>query len=171
MSNVLIGIIGVILFIGLALAGALILGDDFRTSSSASKAAAVSQNLRQIAAAVSMYELRTGRTMIASDDNKSLLQPRFLSSYPRNNPVNGGTYRINDATANEHPGMPVAMVITPIGADSRARDACVAIEEQAGNGAPDMSPKSDFGVVVRARPTVGCLLYAMNSTYYAYAGT
>ncbi len=167
MSNVLIGIIGVILFIGLALAGALILGTDFMTATSSSKAAAVAQHLNQISAAINMYQLKTGRTMIASEDNVALLQPRFLKSFPAGNPVNQGTYRINDEGANIAVA-PVRMVITPMGTDSRARDVCVAIEEQAGNPNPDLAPKSDFGAVVSSKPVVGCLLYAPTSNYYAF---
>jgi hypothetical protein len=169
MSNVLIGIIGVILFIGLALAGALILGDDFRTSSSASKAAATIQQLQQISNAISMYQLKTGRTMIASEDNVTLLQPRFLKSYPAANPFNGATYRINDATASVG-ASPVRMVITNFGTDERSRDACIAIEEQASGGTPDMTGKADFGATVAAKPRVGCFLYSANSNYYAYVG-
>jgi len=41
MSNVLIGIIGVILFIGLALAGALFLGPRFQESTNNSRGSAV----------------------------------------------------------------------------------------------------------------------------------
>jgi hypothetical protein len=168
-SNVLIGIIGVILFIGLALAGALILGDDFRSSNSASKAAATIATMQQISSAISMYQLKTGRTMIASADNITLLQPRFLKSYPAANPISGETYRINDATANIGT-LPVAMVMTPIGTDERARDACIAIEEQTGTGTPDMMPKSDFGATFAVKPRAGCFLYSQTSNYYAYVG-
>ena len=166
MSNVLVGIIGVILFIGLALAGALILGSDFTTATSASKAAAISQQLTQIAAAINMYQLKTGRTMIASDDNVTLLQPRFLKSYPAANPVNGNTYRINDAIGNTY-ATPVKMVITPLGTDQRARDVCTAIEETTTPN-PDLTPKSDFGVTVASKAAVGCLRYSLNNEYYAF---
>jgi len=81
-SNVLIGIIGVILFIGLALAGALILGDDFRSSSNDTKAAQISQAIHQMASAASMYELKTGRRLM--DGDQGLLIPRFLKSIPAN---------------------------------------------------------------------------------------
>lgn len=57
MSNVLIGIIGVILFIGLALAGALFLGPRFQDSTNNSKAAAVVQTMTQLANASNMYRI------------------------------------------------------------------------------------------------------------------
>ena len=167
MSNVLIGIIGVILFIGLALAGALILGDDFRTSSSASKAATTVQQLQQISAAITMYQLKTGRTMVASENNVALLQPRFLKSFPASNGFGTSDYRINDASGSIGGG-PVRMVITPIGSDARARDGCIAIEEQTGSGAPDMTARPDFGAAVAAKNAVGCLLYQSNGLYYAF---
>jgi hypothetical protein len=167
LSNVLIGIIGVILFIGLALAGALILGDDFRSSSSATKAATTVQQLQQISAAITMYQLKTGRTMIASENNIALLQPRFLKSYPPANGFGTSDYRINDAGASVG-ASPVRMVITPIGNDARARDGCIAIEEQTGTGTPDMTPKPDFGATVIAKNAVGCFLYQSNGLYYAF---
>jgi hypothetical protein len=169
MSNVLIGIIGVILFIGLALAGALILGSDFTTATSSSKAATVSQQLTQISAAINMYQLKTGQTALATpaNSNGAFLMPRFLKSYPVN-PTNGNPYNINDASANVGGG-PVRMVITSIGAqaDARARDVCQAIEEQATQGAFDGTPKADFGATVTSRASVGCFLYN-NGFYYAY---
>ena len=60
MSSVLIGIIGVILFIGLALAGALFLGPRFQASSNSSKASAISQSLSQTTQAVNLYALEEG---------------------------------------------------------------------------------------------------------------
>ena len=65
MSNVLIGIIGVILFIGLALAGALFLGPRFQESKISSSAAASVQALSQTANAVQLYNLNEGRRLPA----------------------------------------------------------------------------------------------------------
>ena len=81
MSNVLIGIIGVILFIGLALAGALILGDDFRESTNSSRAAQTISQMKQASDAITMYELKTGRA-ITPGTPLSALVPRFLKSLP-----------------------------------------------------------------------------------------
>jgi len=60
MSNVLIGIIGVILFIGLALAGALFLGPRFQESTQNSKAAAAMQAVSQVSHAANLYEVSEG---------------------------------------------------------------------------------------------------------------
>src|SRR3546814_7999702 len=61
MSNVLIGIIGVILFIGLAIAGALFLGPRFQESTNNSSASASVQAVSQIASAANMFEVQEGR--------------------------------------------------------------------------------------------------------------
>ncbi len=60
MSNVLIGIIGVILFIGLALAGALFLGPRFQESAVSSSAASVMQMVSQTAQAASLRQVQNG---------------------------------------------------------------------------------------------------------------
>ena len=81
MSNVLIGIIGVILFIGLALAGALILGDDFKSSNAASRAAGLTSRTQQTAAAIEMYQLKTGQMVTKNVDMSiDFLVPRFVKS-------------------------------------------------------------------------------------------
>src|SRR3546814_10920461 len=68
MSNVLIGIIGVILFIGLALAGALFLGPRFQESTNNSRASASVQAVSQIASAANMFEVQEGRIAAVTSD-------------------------------------------------------------------------------------------------------
>jgi hypothetical protein len=131
MSNVLIGIIGVILFIGLALAGALILGDDFRTASADSKAAAAVQVVQQSVQAAAMYRLKTGAPVSAG--SISALTPRFLKSTPTN-PV-ASAYTPDLRTETGAYGGPAAVV--GMGADNTSRnlDVCSEINEQTGQGA------------------------------------
>lgn len=83
MSSVLMGIIGVVLFIGLALAGALFLGDAFRTSNASVTAATIASQLKQISDAVDMYKLETGRAHVPATE-VDFLVPRFLKSVPVN---------------------------------------------------------------------------------------
>lgn len=82
MSNVLIGIIGVALFIGLAIAGAVLLGDDIRIASDDSKATAVASGLNQISQALDLRSLRTGTSIAGmasqQSDLNAMLVPRFL---------------------------------------------------------------------------------------------
>jgi hypothetical protein len=79
MSNVLIGIIGVILFIGLALAGALILGDDFRSASNSTLGATLMSQIKQAADAAEMRRLKLGVSTIPSTGTEFLV-PRFLKT-------------------------------------------------------------------------------------------
>lgn len=83
MSNVLIGIIGVILFIGLALAGALFLGEDFQNASSSAQGAALMSQIKQAADAAEMRRLKLGVSTTPSTSTEFLV-PRFLKVPARN---------------------------------------------------------------------------------------
>ncbi len=89
MSNVLIGIIGVILFIGLAVAGASFLGPRFQQSTNMSKAASVTASLDQMANAVKMRKVATGSTGPAGSPNY-LVSEGYLKAVPQDvlDPVN-----------------------------------------------------------------------------------
>ena len=174
MSNVLIGIIGVILFIGLALAGALILGDDFRNAKSSTMSAQVVGQMQQVVSAVNMYQLKTGVTMLAVNypTNIATLTPRFLKSPPKG-PVGDGftTVDVNGngtATRVDH-------VYVPIGAtsDQNAKNACIAINEQAGATDPvaalgPMTSAAAWGPFIAASKPMGCFTFAPNGAYLAY---
>ena len=82
MSNVLIGIIGVILFIGLALAGALFLGPRFQESSASSKASAMMSMLKQTADAANMANVTEGKPVLTNDS--IVLTPGYLKSEIKN---------------------------------------------------------------------------------------
>lgn len=166
MSNVLIGIIGVILFIGLALAGALILGDDFKTASSSSRAAAMSSVLQQTAAAASMFELKTGQVVTAStaNSNGQFLVPRFLKAKPVS-PVDGGEILVVDGDGNAYSNIKGQFFFANIGTDSKARDMCRAIEEGAGATNPEESQNATVVAAggnwpgwSKSHKRLGCLL-------------
>jgi hypothetical protein len=110
LSNVLIGIIGVILFIGLALAGALILGDDFKSSNAESKAAAISSMMQQSAQAINMYQLKTGQVLASAHAGAfaTAIGPRFIKSKPTN-PVNGNDFLVNNQGGG-HDGTPAVQI-------------------------------------------------------------
>jgi len=80
MSNVLIGIIGVILFIGLALAGALFLGPRFQEATINSKAATEMAQVTQYANAVALFQLQEGEKY--TNDKKARLVPAYLKVVP-----------------------------------------------------------------------------------------
>jgi type II secretory pathway pseudopilin PulG len=94
MSNVLIGIIGVILFIGLALAGALFLGPRFQESTNNSRASAAIQAVAQVANAANMYRVQEGKTDYtlvkgaANTVTTDLVVAQYLKSVP-SNPAGG----------------------------------------------------------------------------------
>ena len=148
MSNVLIGIIGVILFIGLALAGALILGSDFLDSSAASKGAAYVSQAQQVSNAVVMYEMKTG-TYAPTTTDLSFLAPRFLKTVPAG-------YRIT--RTDPTPGSEGAVVIE-INDDSTTSSICEQIQRQTGQLAPDQTydpTTRSLSLSYRANPT-GCI--------------
>ncbi len=91
MSNVLIGIIGVILFIGLALAGALFLGPRFQETSIASKASAWTQGQAQIAQAVNMKRVLEGASVQADATTPEAMRAKLVDSgFLKSVPINPG---------------------------------------------------------------------------------
>lgn len=152
MSNVLIGIIGVILFIGLALAGALILGDDFKSASTDSKAARVMSNISQIGAAAGMYTLKTGTPY--SSDLIAPLVPRFVKAEP---PPVGESFVFGFRTASGPvSGGPMAFALVGWPANSKeAKSVCASIAQTYGatleaDGEPPRAP-------VPTQATSGCI--------------
>jgi hypothetical protein len=84
MSNVLIGIIGVILFIGLALAGALFLGVRFSDSRNTSVAASVVQAVSQVSNAANLASVEDARSVQAGLDPEILKVRGYLKNVPIN---------------------------------------------------------------------------------------
>ena len=166
MSNVLIGIIGVILFIGLALAGALILGDDFRTASNSSQAASLMSQMKQAADAADMYKLKTGSAYVPAIETDFLV-PRFLKTPAVNTTFNarGDTsylYRIafNNSILVDNFREPIYLgkwLIAPIGqqGDDRALAICREIAQTYGQtDVIDYSATSD----PKPAAATGCIL-------------
>lgn len=171
MSNVLIGIIGVILFIGLALAGALLLGDDFKAANSDTKAAAVVQAMSQTTSAVSMYTIKTGTKKSAENiTGTSAMIPRFLKAAPIN-PVTkatGITLGDQNGNVNSNPASGVHMLL---GYNDEAKNVCESIQRQSGQIAPTAAFDNTGRnlTVTNWTSLVGCLRNSANSGYYAYA--
>ena len=178
MSNVLIGIIGIILFIGLALAGALYLGEQFSASSASSRAAAIASTLQQTAYAANMYELETGRTVVTRSDtrNGQFLVPEFLKQQPLN-PHTGGPVTITDSEGRSSNGNRGVIMYATVGdrTDDFARDICRNIEKNAGAPNPEESMNSDniraagnWSGWVGQNKRIGCLLNPGSNVYQAY---
>lgn len=148
MSNVLIGIIGVILFIGLALAGALILGDDFKASSNSAQAAALMSQIKQAADAADMRKLKLGVSTTPSIETDFLVS-RFLKT-----PATNATSRARTPSSTwpstywyqpqfnnnlfvdgyREPLLAAKYIVAPIGprSDERAKAVCQTISETYG---------------------------------------
>jgi hypothetical protein len=130
MSNVLIGIIGVILFIGLALAGALFLGPRFQAATISSKASATVAAAKQVADAAAMREVVEGSS--AATGAATGLAPGYLKSVPRN-PVENRSENdpiLVDADGNLS-GKPRYVVMGLYGAGDNHKY-CVEINRQSG---------------------------------------
>lgn len=84
MSNVLIGIIGVILFIGLALSGAIYLGDRLTESRNSSVGAATVQAVTQVASAISYSNTENDVKVTAGYNLDGLRTGQYLKSVPYN---------------------------------------------------------------------------------------
>ncbi len=134
MSNVLIGIIGVILFIGLALAGALFLGPRFQEATQNSKASASVQAVDQIANAARMYQVQEGRNIPGNSNGTTLAtttEPAYialvgggyLKTVP-NNPAKSGSPYVGPIEGNDY-------ALMGMGPDASL---CRRINEQVGNG-------------------------------------
>jgi len=158
MSNVLIGIIGVILFIGLALAGALFLGPRFQESTNNSKASAAVQAVSQAASALNMYRAQEGRqyTQYTLDDLKTA---NYLKSIPVN-PVHAPYFPIVTSLNGDQVFTSadyVVMGLSPSGENQTVTDAvCLAIAKQTGQ-VPSSTTTVPSGTKPPLTATAGCI--------------
>ena len=166
MSNVLIGIIGVILFIGLALAGALFLGPRFQESTNNSKASASVQVVSQIAQAASMFEVSNGRLPNEGtvDATSEIVTGGFLKAAPSNpTSVVGASHAIVYSTQGGG-SLRARYVTMMLGGNSEA--ICKAVSRQVGQIDASNNPSPSFD----GRP-VGCYTNGTGSdtTYTVFA--
>ncbi len=170
MSNVLIGIIGVILFIGLALAGALFLGPRFQESRVNALAGAYASQLQQINAAIDMYEVDKGERMLAStyQTNMAVLQTGYLKTAPVNPVRPSFPYYTPDVDGTSS-ATPVDHVYTSAGTDAYARSICIAMERQAGSSDPEgaVAEISDIADALKSHKRIGCFHYR-DGQYYPF---
>jgi type II secretory pathway pseudopilin PulG len=161
MSNVLIGIIGVILFIGLALAGALFLGPRFQESTNNSRASAAVQAVSQVANAANMYRVQEGKTdytlttgATAAANPADLVVNQYLKSIP-SNPSGGAIPSLTRNTG-----------FVSIDLVTNGAAVCDAINKQSGvvstfsAATPGTTPASPSG-------TQGC--YKNGTAFYAFS--
>lgn len=137
MSNLLIGIIGVALFIGIAIAGAVFLGPRFEDSATNSVASNSIQAVTLVATAANSYRMATG--YVSGSDMgtpQSLVDAGFMKSVPTNPSASGAGLELVDASgtdydlATDKAGFSPRYVALSIGSD---RALCTAVERQASN--------------------------------------
>jgi hypothetical protein len=153
MSNVLVGIIGVILFVGLAVAGALFLGQQFTNAAARTNATIIVGQLQQMTQAVEMYRLKTGSQSVTCQ-TVAFLVPRFLKKIPVSptltaKKAGATTYfytpQLNndlrtDPTSEQAAGVEAKYITTNLGGDATAKEACKAISDYQTKGIPTVDP-------------------------------
>lgn len=178
MSNVLIGIIGVILFIGLALAGALFLGPRFQEATTNSDASAVMAGIHQVAMAAEMYRLQEGASTLIPANDAALTTSGYLKTRPSNTtPVarkaaSGEAFRYsihlnNDIcpdNTQEGTSTSLTYVMTPVGFGEGDDKICRAIARSTSGTMKDFSADEKTGCI-RLPDSCGLL---QGTSYIAY---
>jgi hypothetical protein len=168
MSNVLIGIIGVILFIGLALAGALILGDDFRMSRASTEAAGIQQQMAQVSAAYEMYRVKMGSRPVPVSAHAHLMgretmvvmMPRFLKTLPPQTDRPNSWWFFVDENGDPAAREPAYVMFNIAGSDRSAAQVCDAVAEMAGMA--DSADKARTYGKPPADKAQGCYNYGLS---------
>lgn len=165
MSNVLIGIIGVILFIGLALAGALFLGPRFQSATNSSKASAAIQATKQVADAAHLYALSEG-TVIGFNGGAELVSKGYLKSVPKVGEANASV--LNDTgCAGCSTGTPSGIGYF-LGTDANAKSVCEAIMRQTGQLASDQPFDPISKSLIRGQHSTPSGCSRIGSEYYVF---
>lgn len=144
MSQVLIGIIGVILFIGLALAGAMFLGPRFQESNNVSKASATMSAINQVANAAHLFEMQEG---YITNNVNTLVSEGYLKVRPKN-PVGSASY-INISGDSANPERDMVSFYLGDQDDQDAIAICTAIQRQATG--TETIPDYDYPIVTAER--------------------
>jgi len=134
-----IGIIGIVVVIGLAIAGAVYFGDQFQQSRTKSRAAAAVAATSQVAHAATLAYTTDGVQLnAAADVTAQLVTPGYLSSIPTNPVVPANAPRLMTAAGAVASGAAqVAVMDLGAGAAGSATDlACAQIANQTGQS-PD----------------------------------
>lgn len=138
MSSVLIGIIGITLFVGLALAGALFLGPRFQDAQDNASASAFVAGVSDVASAANSFQIANSYTRgPAMSRPADLMAGGFLKSLP-SDPLSRSGYQIEivDAAGIDEASAADANAWTPrfvIWSLGSSKDICSLIERKLGN--------------------------------------
>ena len=132
MANVIIGIIGVVLFILLAIAGAIFLGPQFTAANNNGKAAALVQSATQIASAVNLTNTQNGTTYASGVSTSQLVTDGGLKVVPGNtvNTAATGAFLLINAAAPASTTAVADTITASLGTGNKP--VCDQIEKQSG---------------------------------------
>lgn len=123
MSQVLIGIVGVILFIGLAIAGANYLGDGFMDAATAQRSAAIIARMSEVQSAVALRDANEINPLMSGTNLDQLIAEGYLKARPSNPGFYSNSSFANmevqllDSMSNVDGAAPAKYVAIPIGSD------------------------------------------------------
>jgi hypothetical protein len=179
MSNVLIGIIGVILFIGLALAGALFLGPRFSQVTTSNTASQLMTGMKQVSDAADMRKIDLGKAYTPST-TPEFLMPLYLKAIPKSPAplakASPGDYRwaiqFNNnlyADGFAEPTRAASYVMAVLGpkSDDKARAICQEIVKL--HGGSQIQDVTGEGFTPRPGPSTGCVITNGDSAIFAAA--
>ena len=173
MTNVLIGIIGVILFIGLAVAAAWYLGPKFQQAASNSKAMSITHMESQITAAISMKRTDDGTFVVARSPVRDLQVGGYLKTVPLNPYAGDGglPFRILYSGDLESAYYYADVVFMTLGQSEGAEQVCRAINRQGGSETvPRMPAEDGQDIQAMVQKPSGCFRVHANGIYGEAAG-
>ena len=160
MINVLVGIIGVLLFIALALIGASFLGPRFSQAMVNSKAMSVTQMTSQITMALSMRRGDEGVPLVARSQLVALVPRGYLKSLPMNPFLGEGgfPFRVLYSGDLESSLYYADVVLGTLGHGEEMLQVCRSVNRQAGVGedVPQMRLEDGTSVVSMIKRPLGC---------------
>lgn len=113
LSNVLIGIVGVVLFMGLAIGSAVFLGPKFEEAQAQSLASNAVQSVTTVASAVTNFHMSTGYTYGAGLENaQKIVTAGVLRSVPANPVVAANLPQIAGSNGLDYTASPAAQRTT-----------------------------------------------------------
>lgn len=148
MSNVLLGIIGVIFFIGLAIAGASYFGDSLTGTRVEAQASNYLNQSSQISRAIEQYASDNGRLPI--DGGRNPLDILIESKYMRSAPPGGSTGWAYSPDAK-------AMLASVSGTTDQGLKVCIAARKKAAMPSPTNVLKCDGSTGALSKKDPCCL--------------
>ncbi|AXK44113.1 hypothetical protein [Erythrobacter aureus] len=160
MSSVLVGIIAVILFIGLAIVSSLYLGGQFNTASAKSQALEMTNKASQLNQATALYWTEQGRPVVARSSVRSLLEKGYLKKVPVNPYIDrgGAPFRMLFSGDVYSANYYADVIIVDMGQDEDAKEVCSAINRQASHSGtiPEIDVSEGARVSAMTEAPTGC---------------